>query len=367
MSTSSIPELRRKPFEYGTQLELFSGEEAVSGLAVWDLPLQIGSAVARLGGIGGVYTRREHRMHGYSRRVIEESLTFMRDEGYQLSALFGIENYYPKYGYATALIESQSTVATRDALDAEARLAVRDYTPADAPAVAAIYGAMTAGRSGAIVRDPATWGGHRLAAHWSDRFGALVVEDGGGVAGYATYNLNWGEFAIAEIGYAGPQVYEALLAEAARLAHARAVEKIIFHLPPDDPFAFYLRRYGCVTETRYNRRSGGMARIIDQATLLARLAPAFAARLEGLNRHTAPAGGTVVWRTDLGEARTPLGGAGELVVAMPQARLTQLLLGYRAIDDLLAEPDVQVDAAALPLLRAICPAGHPYVWPGDRF
>jgi predicted acetyltransferase len=367
MSQSPAPELRRKPFEYGTQLELFLGEAAVSGVAVWDLPMQIGSAVVRLGGIGGVYTRREHRLHGYSRRVIEESLAFMRDEGYHLSALFGIENYYPKYGYATSLVESQSTVATRDALDAEARLAVRDYTPTDAPAVAAIYGAMTASRSGAIVRHPATWGGHRLAAHWSDRFGALVIEDGGRVVGYATYNLNLDEFAIAEVGYAGPRVYETLLAEAARLAHDRALEKIIFHLPPDDPFALYLRRYGCATEIRYNRRAGGMARIIDQAALFALLAPALAARLEALPPHGRPAGGTVMWRTDLGETRTPLGGAGEWVVAMPQARLTQLLLGYRAIDDLLGEADVQVDAAALPLLRAICPAGYPYVWPGDRF
>ena len=105
MNLAERPALRRKPFEFGTQLELVSGEQAVSGLNVWDLPLQIGAATVRLGGIGGVYTRREHRMKGYSRYVIEESLAFMREEGYHVSALFGIENYYPKYGFATALID----------------------------------------------------------------------------------------------------------------------------------------------------------------------------------------------------------------------------------------------------------------------
>jgi len=284
-----------------------------------------------------------------------------------MSALFGIENYYPKYGFASALIDGQSTVNTRDALDACATLTVRDYTAADAPAVAALYGAMTAGRSGVVQRDPATWAGHRLAAHWSDRFGAFVVLAGERVAGYATFNLDYGSFAIAEAGYAGPEAFETLLAEAGRLAHERSVEKIPFHLPPDDALARYLRRWGCVAEIRHPRRAGGMARIIDQDGLLARLRPVFEERLAGCHPALAPAGGTLVWRTELGVTATPLGGAAGLEVAMPQGRLTQLLLGYRDIDDLLAEPEVHVDPAALPLLRAVCPAGYPYMWPGDRF
>ena len=164
----------------------------------------------------------------------------------------------------------------------------------------------------------------------------------------------------------GPEAFETLVAEAGRLAHARSLEKIPFHLPPDDPLALYLRRWGCVTEILFNRRAGGMARIIDQDGLLARLRSAFEARLDQCTQ-APPAAGALAWRTDLGLTRTALGSGPELEVAMPQACLTQLLFGYRAIDDLLAEPKVRVDPAALPLLRVICPAGYPYMWPGDRF
>ena len=118
-------EIRRTPFEAGTRLELMDGDKSVSRLFVFDLRMNIGGAWARCGGIGGVETSRDHRMHGCGRRLLEESVTWMRQEGYHLSALFGIPNFYYRFGYAPGLVESEASVATRQAETAPRRYAVR--------------------------------------------------------------------------------------------------------------------------------------------------------------------------------------------------------------------------------------------------
>jgi predicted acetyltransferase len=68
-----------------------------------DLPMRIGDAVIRMAGIGDVYTEREHRMKGYMRYLYEDTLTYMTEEGYDVSMLFGIPDFYTKFGYAVCL------------------------------------------------------------------------------------------------------------------------------------------------------------------------------------------------------------------------------------------------------------------------
>ena len=80
-------------------------EEQVSGLGLREFQMRFGSAQLKMGGIEGVNTKEEHRNKGYSRRVMEVTMTFMAENGYDVSMLFGIRDFYHKFGYATVIPE----------------------------------------------------------------------------------------------------------------------------------------------------------------------------------------------------------------------------------------------------------------------
>ena len=249
--------LRRSSDKGRTKIELLVDETVASKLVLFDLTMRIGDVPVRCGGIGGVDTEVAYRMKGYSRRVLEDSTAFMKESGYHLGALFGIPYYYDKFGYASAFVSSESSVDTRDAEAAMARYKVRDSSPEDAPAVIGLYNSLTARRTGTVVRDPSEWQSLRPRGGWSPRMGTFVLLDGDRIVGYAAYRLDPWRYAIVELGYTDRAAFGSLLAEAARRAVEARVEHIIFHVPPDDPFILYCRRYGCQTKVSYPRCGGG--------------------------------------------------------------------------------------------------------------
>jgi predicted acetyltransferase len=357
-------EIRRTPFDGGTKLELVEGDKAVSRLLVVDLRMCIGGVWVRCGGIGDVHTNHDYRMKGCGRRLLEEAVTWMRQQGYHLSALFGIPNFYYRFGYTPGLVESEASIATRQAETATGRYAVRDFTPEDAPVVAELYMQHNARRTGMIARDPQTWRGFRRGASWVERVAAFVATDGEQVVGYALYNIDPWRYAIGEVGYRDRSVFGTLLAEMGRRAVDARVERVSLALPGDEPFLVYCQRYGLEQKLTYPYRASGMVRVVDQSALLALLAPMLEERLTAAGL----AGGTLVIETDLGTDRLTLGQGGrEWRVRLSQALLAQLVMGYRAVEDALFETDAQADEEAVPVLQALFPQGYPYIYCSDRF
>ena len=86
---------------------LIDEETEIAHLWVIDFQMRIGTAQVRMAGIGDVYTNRQYRMKGYMRHLYEDTLNYMTAEGYDVSMLFGIPNFYTKFGYATSLPDPQ--------------------------------------------------------------------------------------------------------------------------------------------------------------------------------------------------------------------------------------------------------------------
>ena len=101
---------------WGFDIERRLEGEPIARVIIADRRMRIGCAQVRMGGIGGVWTDPQHRKQGHMRAVMNRAVQFMRDEGFEVSLLFGITDFYPRWGYATMIPDQRLTIATESAL-----------------------------------------------------------------------------------------------------------------------------------------------------------------------------------------------------------------------------------------------------------
>lgn len=370
--------------------ELLVAGEVVSRVQTRHCEMRVGQAVVRMRGISGVDTERAHRRKGYARRLMEEWVTWMGRECYEMSALFGIQDFYHRFGYATWFGDHELRIRTRDAERAQGSLRVEQAGAADSSDLVALYNEANRLRTCSLVR-PDDW------PRFKDGFGdpdddedegayagegcVLVARgEAGRIAGYAALSQDTNVTAVAELASAPEsvhaEVFESLLAALAAAAVERRSGDIKFFLPPDHAFCVYARRYGSEVRSRYPRNADAMGRIICLRSLFEKLQPEFGRRVRECSTDL-PDSWSVTFATDIGSValRWDRGevsvadpeDAGGSRVDLPQAALAQLVVGYRDVDDVRSESTVTIPPAALPLLRALFPLGAPYMWRADRF
>src|SRR5579862_701441 len=91
----------------GTHVEKRVDGEVVSWLYIANIEMRFGAATVRVNGIAGVGTKEEHRMRGHSREVLEATVRHMVAGPAALSVLYGIHDYYDKFGFATGGPDSE--------------------------------------------------------------------------------------------------------------------------------------------------------------------------------------------------------------------------------------------------------------------
>jgi predicted acetyltransferase len=315
-------------------------------------------------------------MKGYMRVLFEDTVRYMVDESYDCSMLFGIPNFYPKFGYAVCLPFAKVTIQTRDAelakVDAKS-CTTRPIAPGDLPAIVDLYNQRNADRTCTLVRSAEYFKGFNRGTHWNQPAEAIILLDAqGAFAGYAAWDKSAQAVNVMEVESVDPSFYPALLHEFARQAIEKRCDHISLFMPPDHPFAEFMQRYGCEWTIQYMRHSDGMIRLLNQDSLFEKIV------LE-LQRRTARvrvAAGALTFETDLGATtinlhegvvRVTPGTQSDQVIKLPQDKLAQLVVGYRSASDLLTDPAIQACGDARPLLDTLFPKCQPHVWMPDYF
>ncbi len=352
-------------------------KDLICHLTVIDYRMRVGAAEVRMAGIAGVHTERQYRMQGHMRRLFEDTVRYMTEKNYDVSMLFGIENFYNKFGYAASLAGYECKVKTRDAEVARAHAqpyTTRPIAPADLPSILDIYNANNATRTGSIIRTPENFPNFSKGTWYGSPPETLLWEDAkGNILAYAAWDKYPKAVKVAEVGARDDAIFPTMLTAFAEQAIEKRCENIQLFLPPDHPFAEYVQRYGAKWSTNYPRYGGGMMRILNQPSLFEKIAPELARRLAStsLARYT----GMFDVRTDLGTT-TLIFDDGNLTVdsaqadtclALSQDKLMQLVMGYRSIRDVLNDPDVQVEGDLVPILSALFPKAYAYPWLADHF
>jgi predicted acetyltransferase len=353
--------------------QLRVGDEAVSRLMVWDLEMWLLGERVRVGGIGGVHTDREHRNKGYMRRLMQDTVEYMTGLEQHFSMLFGISDFYNKFGFLPCLPEHRAEMATRDAERAAEEALPGRFRPmedGDHAFVVALYNEENRLRPAAIVRDEEHFHGFPKGSGWRTKAVPTILEDEAGrVLGYMVCDEGRTDVTVVELNARDDGHFASMLAELARLAVERRCGQIEFRMPPDHAFMRFARRFGLHAQADYPRMGGGMMRVLNQE-------PAFEVLRAAMERRFAETGlgdesVALTIETDLGESALRFGdGEGGTVrgaVRLDQGRLAQVMVGYRAARDVLSDPGVENEGEAERLLETLFGGRLPYVWQSDRF
>jgi predicted acetyltransferase len=355
------------------KIEAVDNNTKVSWLSIPDIEVHYGASKIIVGGIAGVYTPREFRGKGYSASTLNYAIEWMRNRGYALSELFGIQEYYHRFGFATFMGEHTVTISLRDASRIEAR--EYEWEISDDPSfcandIANIYEETNANWITSRVRKPNEWNGFRKGVSWEHTPKVLVIRSGKQVFGYAAIErwANPDELLVAEVGAKSndKEVYRALLKNLFKLALEEKKSRIRIHVPPDHEIVNVLRPYGISIESTFLWSGGGMARVINLTKLLKDIEVELAERSKGVTGEASLEipGESATIKVNDGEVRITQGSSSINKVKMDPGETAQLILGYREPEELLSK----VEAYGEPgVLVRLFPLKTPYVWQPDRW
>ena len=405
MRTALSPtEIVHQQLEYGvTQIELVRDATALSRVFINPMTLTIGVARVRVAGIGGVWTDERYRMQGYARQLMEGSVAHMLEaaaagahqaamaEPASLSILWGIPNFYEKFGYTPAAPDVLVSLTDLPHSDPVPQgWSVRSCETRDVAAIQSLYERASARSVGAVVRPPdgRVWSKLAEIAHEPAQDECrVVVRPDGQVAGYAWrgrdfWPVNTAEespkaLAIGETVACETAAADALLAACRIWAQEEAVrrpavESAELYLPLNGAVYAAAARQNARVELTWHRSGSYMIRSLSTRGLLAALVPELSRRLRATR---VSAFGTLGLVTETGTVQLELApdgvalrrdGGGDRhgtvtqTLVVPQQVLAQLAFGTFPAGDLLDRLARPPDGIAREWVELLFPQRQPY-------
>lgn len=362
---ANYPEYRREH----TRILLVDGQLA-SCLCLFTHTIRIGEARMKMGGIGNVTTVGPYRGRGYAALLMSDTMRFMKARGYHVSTLFGIADFYHRWGFSSVLPEYASVIDLRETMATPGRAEkTRAMKPGDISSVLLMHNRNDAASSCSIIRSS----GH-FSNRWERWRKARVMTDSRGrVVAYYLGRPAGEEFQIDELGALDRTWFDSLLRACVANAHAEYTARVRLNIPPSHDFVKFLMQYRSDHETHVYRNSNGMVAAVNLEETLECMIPEWESSL--LNASATSLCATVTLLVDRNPCRIRAHrGAidvaavpGENKVSLSTQEFVQVLTGHRYIDELVGAKRRSLNPAALPFLRVLFPKRTPYVWQLDRF
>ncbi len=381
------PELRFTPEPDGsTRTALYLGDREASRAFIVPFTLRYGLATLRMDGIGDVATPEDLRHRGYSRRVMEAAVQRMREGDAPVTMLYGIQDFYPKYGYATLGPETVLRLELGDAPAMPTGWSARPAAGGDLGAIRAIYEAATATATAAVVRPSGrgAWAALRGQVERGADECRVAVDPDGAIGGYAWRGSSFwwlrqwenympGGLKLAEAFAREADGADAVLALCAAWATERAADVIELGIPDEGPLGLAVKLRTSLLIRRPSRDGEFMGRVTGVAALMRAIQPE-------LERVWTQAGSTyqgdLVFDSGEDRARLRLGPGRARVVegsedgpalraAISPGELARLVFGGLQPSDQLARLGLPPDVTSV--LVALFPRRFPYIYPPDRF
>ncbi len=260
-----------------------AGDEPVSTLVLLGMHARFGALALPVEGYAAVNTAPEQRRGGYMGRLLRRSL---RSAGERVSVvcLYGIADFYPRYGFVTCQRGAEWRVSLYDTrrLAPVAEGALRPGAVSDLPAMRALFNDVHGRRPWTVARAD-DWDRLPRARPWRPGAEICLAARGDALTGYAVIReeaFGWrrDHLQLDEVVARDLDTARLLLAEAARRARQLDYERIVFHEPSDSAVARAARAIGCEVVYRHYAAGGGMAALLDRGRFLDGFRPELARR-----------------------------------------------------------------------------------------
>ncbi len=353
-----------------TRLLLVDGEIA-SALQIFTHTVRLGEARLKMGGFGCVTTAEPFRHKGYSARLMSDSMRFMLSKGYHVSTLFGIADFYHRWGFAFTLPEYASVIDVREACEAPpcSPYKLRQAKPGDIPAMQRLHNQNDGDTACSIIR---------ASAHFSYRWerwkaAQVITNMQGKPTAYFLAAARGAEYCVDEVGAADPDSANAILHACAKLAQAEFASRIRFMAPPSHPFIKQLLQLRSDHEMRVYRNSNGMMAVVNFDETFECLIPEWESLLSRAAAAQTCAEFTLIVDRKSYRIRAHHGAidvarvAGANKISLSALEFVQLLAGYRHAEEVLSTKRRVLSEQSRLLFETLFIKRSPYVWGMDRF
>lgn len=339
----------------------------VTHFGVWDFQMRIGGTALRVGGVGLVATDGEYRNRGLMSKTVWPVIDAMRQAGYDLSLLYGKENFYHRYNYVRAWSDTNYTVGTAD-LPGERIAGLKRFKLVHDPRRADLYNRQNAGLTGTAVRPTFMRAGSPL-----DFQGYQWLDDRGRLAGYVVVmpeNSNPGRLLYVD-GAGQPADILRAVGQLARKADCKEVRFRSMHERSE--LARLIRRGNVRVEISYRRNGSAMASIINLRSCMDKIAPQLSLRLAAstlaaFKGQLLISDGREKVVLDIARGKVSVGQAGSATNAIRGGdRIVQLILGTAPADEVFQADDMKVTGRADELAEVLFPPQQPILSLWDYF
>ncbi len=352
------------------RIAIYKGK-IVSTLQITTDVIRIGEARLKMGGIGWVSTAGHYRNKGIASAVIQNAVQYMTANSYQVSMLFGIPNFYHRFGFTSTLPEYYANITTRELLTIKSiPHKIRKVKPGDILLLRKIHDDDDIDVSCSIIRTQA-----HFAVRWKEWSRGKVITDlNGKILGYFLPKISdKNTLLIEEIGSTNIEVSDTVLYEIGKLAEKEKVGMIQIAAPPCHLSIRTLIKRRSIHETHYKRDEGGMMAIINEEDTLECMTPEWEKLIQQkslINKEdevTLIISGTPYCINFRNGSIGIIKKLGKNKISIDKTDFVRVITGYQYIEDILNKKWFALSSTAREFLHAIFPKRYPYVWQMDRF
>ncbi len=353
-------------------------DEIVSHISIVEKRFRIGGAVIKMGGIGDVYTLPPYRKKNFTSMLMNDSIEYMRQNKFPLSLLFGIPNFYHRFGYIESVLRCFITIPLKNIGDLKSQNKIRPVDATDIPVLNKLYNRGFNRRTLSVKRVNKSWFNiPTLNCVY------VVTDKKNSITGYVITNTDptlkrTESFDILEAVTFDKISAEAIVVFLKDCARSMYQNELRLRQRPDTYFAEYLCDFGGVKkiEIPYEGRGGGMLRIILLKELFEDLREELSSRL--LSHSDFPKNAQIHFKTDIGEITLASCDEGidltnrinksAITIETPQTALTRLIVGYWSAERFLRRVKAEsVSDKCLLLLQMLFPQDIPCISDCDFF
>jgi len=254
-----------------------AGGRIVSMMLIIRRQVRIGRAIVNNAIVSPVATRVGHEKKGYCSAVMRNAISYMKQQRFDITTLWGHPWLYTHYGYSPAMASPSIAIKPERCQPTEVKnvFTIQPYGETQAKAVTDIYHKNTVNQALAKIRspEPFEWKVHSPNVEFQ-----TVIDKKGRVIGYYSISqtAQLGRNPL-EVGVANTEACKIIFNKLLGYAEEKKLAELICPTSPQHPFAQFAYWQGAELRTRAS--GAGFAQILNTAALFGKMKREFESRL----------------------------------------------------------------------------------------